>query len=308
MKKIPIILDGDPGHDDAIAWVLAKSNPLFDIKALVAVNGNQTIDKTLYNARRIAYLLDIDAPIGRGKEKPLKKEIISAGNWHGESGLDGADLFDLKPLAAEDGIFLMAEILKESEEKISIIATGPLSDIASLLIEYPQVKEKIECISIMGGGVKFGNWTPSAEYNIYADPEAADIVFNSGISLFMAGLDVTEKALVTPEDLERIKQINNKVSEVVYKWIDFFIRYPLKLGYLGAPVHDPCAVLMLSNPEIFKFKDLHIDIELNGEYTTGETVADLRENSTLKKNVTCALEIDSNLYIERLIESLQRYE
>ena len=174
MDKIPVILDGDPGHDDAIAWVFAKASPKFDIKAVTSVAGNQTIEKTTINARRICALLGIDAPIARGAVKPVTTDPVTAGNWHGDSGLDGPAMpepdQELSELPAVD---LMAKVIRESETPVTIIATGPQTNVAQLLIAHPEVKEKIGKISIMGGGVTHGNWSPAAEFNIFEDPEAA---------------------------------------------------------------------------------------------------------------------------------------
>lgn len=247
IKKIPVILDGDPGHDDAIAWVFAKANPAFDIKAVTSVAGNQTLAKTTYNAMRICTLLGIDAPIAKGRELPLLSPLITAGNFHGESGLDGPAIpepcVQLSELSSVD---LMAKVLRESEEPVTIIATGPQTNVAALLLTHPELKSKIGRISIMGGGLRNGNWTPAAEFNIFEDPEAAQIVFTSGIPLTMCGLDVTEKAIVYPEDEKRIREIGNQVSGIVADWLDFFFKHHAELGWNGSPLHDPCAVAVLS--------------------------------------------------------------
>ena len=309
MNKIPVILDGDPGHDDAIAWVFAKASPMLDIKAVCSVSGNQTIEKTTYNSRRICALLGIDAPFARGAVKPLMVDPVTAGNWHGDSGLDGPAMpepdRDMEQLSAPD---LMAKVISESSGKVTIIATGPLTNVAGLLLSHPEVKEKIERISIMGGGVTHGNWNPAAEFNIWEDPEAAWLVFNSSIPMNMCGLDVTEKAIIKPDEIPAIRAVGNQAADIVAGWLEFFIRYPMDIGYEGAPVHDPCAVLVLTHPEIFTFRDLHVDIELAGTLTRGETVADFRAFSDKKPNVTCALDIDRERYVELLIEALKTYD
>ena len=160
----------------------------------------------------------------------------------------------------------------------------------------------------MGGGVTHGNWVPAAEFNIWEDPEAAWIVFNSGIPMTMSGLDVTEKALICPEDFPRIEAVGNQVADIVLGWLKFFYMYPMQIGYAGAPVHDPCAVLALTHPEIFQMQDLHVDVELQGELTRGETVADFRSWSDAEKNVTCVLGIDREKYIDLLIDALRTYD
>ncbi|MBQ9327658.1 MAG: nucleoside hydrolase [Solobacterium sp.] len=310
MTRIPVILDGDPGHDDAIAWVFAKAyEDLFDIRAVVSVSGNQTIDKTTWNARRIATLLGIDAPVAKGAVKPLLEPVMTAGNWHGESGLDGPVMPEPdQPLFEGTGVELMAKVLRESEEPVTIISTGPLTNVAQLLMLYPELKEKIGQISIMGGGITYGNWTMAAEFNIVEDPEAAWLVFHSGIRLFVSALNVTEQALIRPEDIPRIKAVGNQVAQVTGEWVEFFIQYPMAIGYEGAPVHDPCAVLMLAKPDLFKTKDLYVDIELEGEYTRGMTVADFRSWGEHEPNCTCAMEIDQKRYIDLLCEALHAYD
>ena len=199
MKRIPIILDGDPGHDDAIAWVLAKGSPMLDIRGVTSVCGNQTIEKTTYNAQRICTLIDLHVPTAMGRLRPLISDPIIAPTVHGESGLDGPALpepdFELEDM---DAVTLMAKLIQESDEPITLVPTGPLTNVAALLMAYPELKEKIARISLMGGGVQYGNWTPAAEFNILVDPEAAAVVFESGIPIIMAGLDVTEKAMIFP--------------------------------------------------------------------------------------------------------------
>ncbi|GEM_PF-5587623 len=202
-KKRPVILDGDPGHDDAMAWMLAQASPELDILAVTSAAGNQTIEKTTFNARRVCALLGITAPIAMGLPAPLLCDPITAGNIHGQTGLDGPSLpqpeGSLSPLSAVE---LMAKVLRDSPDPVTIIATGPETNVAALLLSHPELKPKIAQISVMGGGLGFGNWTPAAEFNILADPEAAEIVFSSGLPLLMSGLDVTEQALIFPEDFE----------------------------------------------------------------------------------------------------------
>lgn len=309
MKKIPVILDGDPGHDDAICLVLAKAEPKIDIKLLCSVNGNQVIEKTTLNTLKIANLLNINCPISKGATKPLISPIMSAGNWHGESGLDGYDLdIGNKKLTSKSAYEMMYEVISNEEEKMTIISTGPLTNVAILLSTHPEIKKKIKLISIMGGGIKHGNWTPASEYNILVDPEAADIVFKSGIKINVAPLDATEKALIKPSDFPRIEKVNNKVSEVVLAWLKFFYKHPMEIGYEGAPIHDPLALLSITHPEIFKIEDMHIDIDLDGEYTRGATLADLRYSRDKKFNSRVLMDIDREKFIDIIIDSLHYYD
>ena len=309
MRKIPVILDGDPGHDDAIAWVFAKADPRLDIRAVVSVAGNQTIEKTTYNARRICALLGIDAPFAKGAVAPLKADPVTAGNWHGESGLDGPQMPEpSQPVSALSAPDLMAQVILQSEDPVTIFTTGPQTNVAALFLLHPEVKDHIREISFMGGGVTHGNWIPAAEYNIFEDPEAAWIVTHSGIPLRMSGLDITEKAVIRPDDFPRIRAVGNQVADITAGWLEFFYRYPMQIGYEGAPVHDPCAVLAVTHPEIFEMQDLYVDVELTGEYCRGATVADFYGLSGHAPNMKVCMKIDRDRYVDLLIEALHAYD
>ncbi len=309
LKKRPVILDGDPGHDDAIAWVLASTVDDFDIKAITTVAGNQTLEKVTYNARRIAALLKLDIEVAKGRNRPICGDLIIAPNFHGETGLDGPKLpepdHELSSLSA---IEMMAKVLKESKEKVTIITTGAQTNVAALLLSHPELKEKIEMISTMGGGLRNGNWTTGAEFNILVDPEAAYTVYHSGLPLQMCGLDVTEKALVYPEDWERIRTLNNPVARIVAEWFDFFFIHVSSLGWKGATLHDPCAVMSLIHPEIFDIRDYYVDIELKGEYTRGATIADYHGRLGKKPNCRCVVDLDREKFVEYLYEACAKFE
>ena len=308
-KKIPVILDGDPGHDDAIAWMLAQSAPELEIRAVTSCAGNQTIEKTTYNTQRICTLLGIQAPIGKGLPHGLLSEPIIAPIVHGKSGLDGPALpepaMELSPLRAVE---LMAKVLRESREPVTIVSTGPQTNVAALLLSHPELKEKIGRISIMGGGISHGNWTPAAEFNILLDPEAAQTVFDSGIPVYMAGLDVTEKALVKPEDTARIRAVGNQVAQVVADWLEFFYQFHRSLGYPGAPLHDPCAVAVLLHPEIFTIQELNVQVETGGEYCKGATIGDTRGFGMTKPNAQCLMDVDREKFVDLLVEAVRRYD
>lgn len=308
MKRIPIILDGDPGHDDAIAWVLANASPELDIKAVTTCCGNQTIEKTTYNTQRICTLIGLHVPTAKGKSCPLVSAPIIAPTVHGESGLDGPALpepdFELVPMTAVE---LMAKVLQESEEPVTLVPTGPLTNVAALLVAHPELKAKIVQISLMGGGVQFGNWTPAAEFNILVDPEAAKIVFESGIPIIMAGLDVTEKALIKPYDFERIRALNNPVAKVVAEWLDFFYQFHIKMGYEGAPVHDAVAVAALIHPEIMEMRDLYVQVETEGEFCKGATIADFLGVTGKAPNAKVIMGIDRDAFADLLVEAAKYY-
>ncbi|MCI1035757.1 pyrimidine-specific ribonucleoside hydrolase RihA, partial [Raoultella terrigena] len=241
---LPIILDCDPGHDDAIAIVLALASPELDVKAIASSAGNQTPEKTLRNVLRMLTLLQRqDIPVAGGARKPLMRELIIADNVHGESGLDGPALPE-PDFAPQNftAVELMAKTLRESPQPVTIVATGPQTNVALLLNSHPELHNKIARIVMMGSAMVLGNWQPAAEFNIYVDPEAAEIVFQSGIPVVMAGLDVTHRAQIHDMDIERFRQVGNPVATVVAGLLDFFMEYhkDAKWGFTGAPLHDPC--------------------------------------------------------------------
>jgi pyrimidine-specific ribonucleoside hydrolase len=309
VKKLPVILDGDPGHDDAIAWLLAFSRKELDIRGVASVSGNVSVEKTTLNMRKIMTLLGVkNTPLARGAERPLAGLPFDAPSVHGESGLDGPALPEPEAeLCGLSGVELAAKILNESAEPVTLVPTGPLTNVAALLLAYPEIKSKIEHISMMGGGLLSGNWTPAAEFNILADPEAAKIVFESGIPITMAGLDVTEKAFVTPGDFERIRGLGGNIARIVAEWLEFFYRFHKNLGYEGAPVHDPGAIVALVAPEILTTRGLYVQIETGGEYCRGATIGDFYGRAKQPPNVTAILDIDRAAYVDLLIEAVRFY-
>lgn len=309
MKKRPILIDCDPGHDDAVMLMLAVGSGLFDIKAITTSAGNQTQAKTLTNALKITTLLGVDIPVYKGAEKPLFRELIIADYVHGEMGMDGPILpeprLKTEPLSA---IEAMAQILTDSPEKITLVPTGPLTNIATFLLAYPHLKPKIERISLMGGGIFLGNITPTAEFNIYVDPEAASVVFSSGVPITMCGLDVTHKALVFQEDIERFRAVGNKTGKVIAELMDFFSLYyrrerPELNG--GAALHDPCAIAWLIDPDLFVTKPCYVDVELNGKLTTGTTVVDFFNVLKKTPNADVVYDIDRERYINLIYDSIR---
>ena len=308
---LPVILDCDPGHDDAIALILALASPELKVLAVTTSAGNQTPDKTLNNALRILTLLGRDdIPVAAGAPKPLARELIIADNVHGESGLDGPKLPDpaFAPQAMT-GIELMARCLRESPEPVTLVPTGPLTNIALLMAAHPELKSKIARIVLMGGAAGAGNWTPAAEFNIYVDPEAADMVFKSGIPITMCGLDVTHEAQVMDEDIERVRAITNPVAQCVAGLLDFFMIYHRdpKWGFAGAPLHDPCTIAWLLNPALFHGVECRVDIETRGEHTVGMTVVDRYGLSGKPANALVLLGLDRAGFIDLLVERLRAF-
>lgn len=309
MKRIPIIMDCDPGHDDAIAIILACASEKLDVRAITTVGGNQTIAKTTNNALRILAFIDKDIPVAMGSNNPLRRELEIAPSVHGDSGLDGPELPEPGQKPSELSAYeLIAKIVEESDEKITLVPTGPLTNIAIFLLAYPHLKSKIERISLMGGSAIGGNWTAAAEFNILVDPEAADIVFKSGIPITMSGLDVTHKAQVYPEDIKRIKDQGGKVAVMVGELLEFFIKFHKETcGWAFAPLHDPCAVAWLINPDMFISEKLNVQIDTEGEHTTGCTVTDFLGRFDLKPNTDVLLDVDRHQFIDMLVDAVNKY-
>ncbi|CAH5705583.1 Pyrimidine-specific ribonucleoside hydrolase RihA [Klebsiella oxytoca] len=308
---LPVIIDCDPGHDDAIALVLALASPELDVKAVTSSAGNQTPDKTLRNVLRMLTLLKRpDIPVAGGALKPLMRELIIADNVHGESGLDGPALPE-PGFAAQSctAVELMANILRDSVEPVTIVATGPQTNVALLLNSHPELHAKIERIVIMGGAMVLGNWQPAVEFNIYVDPEAAEIVFQSGLPLVMAGLDVTHKAQIHVEDIERFRRIGNPISTIVAELLDFFLEYHKdeKWGFVGAPLHDPCTIAWLLKPEMFTTVERWVGVETQGKYTQGMTVVDFYNLTGKQPNATVMLDVDRQAFVDLLAERLAFY-
>ncbi|AKA18146.1 pyrimidine-specific ribonucleoside hydrolase RihA [Aeromonas hydrophila] len=309
---LPVILDCDPGHDDAIALILALASPELKVLAVTTSAGNQTPDKTLNNALRILTLLGRDdIPVAAGAPKPLARELIIADNVHGESGLDGPQLPDpgFAPVAMT-ALELMAKCLRESSEPVTLVPTGPLTNIALLLAAHPELKSKIARIVLMGGAAGPGNWTPAAEFNIYVDPQAADMVFKSGLPITMCGLDVTHEAQVVDEDIERVRAITNPVAQCVAGLLDFFMIYHRdpKWGFAGAPLHDPCTIAWLLAPALFHGVECRVDIETGGTHTSGMTVVDRYGLTGKAANALVLLGLDRAGFIDLLVTRLRAFD
>jgi pyrimidine-specific ribonucleoside hydrolase len=308
---LPIIIDCDPGHDDAIALVLALASPELALKAVTSSAGNQTPDKTLRNVLRMLTLLNrTDIPVAGGARKPLMRDLIIADNVHGVTGLDGPELPEpaFKPQECT-AVELMANVLRASDEPVTLVATGPQTNVALLLNSHPELHSKIARIVIMGGSMGLGNWTPAAEFNIFVDPEAAEIVFQSGLPIVMAGLDVTHRAQIMAADVERFRAIGNPVATTVAELLDFFMEYHKaeKWGFHGAPLHDPCTIAWLLKPDLFTTVDRWVGVETQGKYTQGMTVVDYYSLTGNKPNTTLMVDIDRQGFVDLLSEQLKFY-
>ena len=304
-----ILIDCDPGHDDMMAIMLACAHPKeLELLGITTVAGNQTGEKTWLNARRTLTLIGrTDIPVSRGADRPLLRGLTVAPEIHGISGLDGADL----PEAATEGLPVHAvdyliDALRASPEPVTLVPTGPLTNVALALLKDPGIAPCIQRIVLMGGAVFDSNVTPAAEFNIYVDPEAAKVVFSCGVPITMVGLDVTNKALLSFAEIGEMGRWNGKVSRVVTPLLEFFARANREFfGFEGAPLHDALAVAHLLRPGIIRTKFLNVEIETSSELTRGRTVADVYGVSGREPNAEVALEVDREAFRDMLFEAIR---
>lgn len=305
-----IILDCDPGHDDAIALLLAHGNPNIELLAVTTVVGNQTLDKVTRNALSVARIANItNVPFAAGAVRPLVRNVEIAPDIHGDSGLDGPVLpeptIQLDKRHAID--LIIDTIMSHPPKTVTLVPTGGLTNIAMAVRKEPKIVERVKEVVLMGGGYHVGNWSAVAEFNIKIDPEAAHIVFNEKWPVTMVGLDLTHQALATPEVIEKIKAIKTKPAKFVLEMLEFFGKmYKQAQGFTYPPVHDPCAVAYVINPELIKTKRVPVDIELTGTLTLGMTVADFRFPPDDNCHTQVATELDHTGFWDLIVDSLKR--
>jgi len=298
-----VILDCDPGHDDAIALLLALASPELDLVGVTTVHGNQTLEKTTDNALRVLALVGREnVPVAMGADRPLVRELRVAAHVHGESGLDGPDLpaRASEPVAQHAVDFLVEHVTPESV----LVPVGPLTNIALALERGIRPAR----IVLMGGAIAEGNMTPAAEFNIWADPEAAARVFASGLDVTMVGLDVTHGALLTPARAERFRTAG-RVGIFVAELVEFFKQYHRRTyGWDGAPIHDAVALAHAFRPGIVTTEHMNVEIETESELTRGRTVADRWRRTDRAPNAHVGVEIDADAFFELLLERIATYE
>ena len=305
-----IILDCDPGHDDAIALLLAHGNPNIELLAVTTVVGNQTLEKVTRNALSVARIANItNVPFAAGAVRPLIRNVEVAPDIHGDSGLDGPVLpepaIQLDKRHAID--LIIDTIMSHPPKTVTLVPTGGLTNIAMAVRKEPKIVERVKEVVLMGGGYHVGNWSAVAEFNIKIDPEAAHIVFNEKWPVTMVGLDLTHQALATPEVIEKIKAIKTKPAKFVLEMLEFFGKmYKQAQGFTYPPVHDPCAVAYVINPELIKTKRVPVDIELTGTLTLGMTVADFRFPPDDNCHTQVATELDHTGFWDLIVDSLKR--
>lgn len=308
--KHKIILDCDPGHDDAIALLLAARHPDIDLLAVTTVAGNQSVDKTTLNALKVCTLANIrSVPIARGMDRPLVRPAKHAPDIHGESGLDGPRMPEPDiELDQRHAVDLIIELLLNSEGDITLVPTGPLSNIAAAIRSEPAILPKIRAISLMGGAIGLGNVTPSAEFNIHTDPEAAEIVFNCGRPITMIPLEVTHQALATGAVTQRLREAGRPVATFAADLLVFFAdTYHRVFGFPAAPVHDPCAVAAVIDPFIIRAHTMHVAIETSGAWTAGRTVCDVYGKLEREPNARVGYALEVERFWDMVIETILTY-
>ncbi|HEI9873005.1 uridine-preferring nucleoside hydrolase UriH [Morganella morganii] len=309
MKK-KIILDCDPGHDDAIALLLAYGNPEIELLAVTTVVGNQTLEKVTRNALAVARIAGITGiPFAAGCPRPLIREIETAPDIHGDSGLDGPVLPE--PVLALDprhAVQLIIDtIMAHPPKTITLVPTAGLTNIALAARLEPRIIDRVKEVVLMGGGYHTGNWSAVAEFNIKIDPEAAHIVFNAGWPLTMVGLDLTHQALATPEVISKIAAVGTAPAQFVLELLEFFgTMYKSAQGFDSPPVHDPCAVAYVIDPSVMTTRKVPLDVELTGTLTLGMTVADFRSPAPADCLTQVAVKLDHTRFWELVTDALQR--
>ena len=307
-----IIIDTDPGQDDAVAILLALASPdEMDVLGITAVAGNVPLALTQKNARIVCELAGRpDVPVFAGCDRPLKRALVTAEHVHGKTGLDGPVLPDpLMPLQDAHAVeFLIQTLRREPAESVTLCALGPLTNIATAMQAAPEIVPRIAQIVLMGGAYfEVGNITPAAEFNIHVDPEAAEIVFASGVPLTVMPLDVTHKALVTKSRNDALRALGTRVGQAVAEMTDFFERFDkAKYGSAGAPLHDPCVTAYLLRPDLFTGRHINVEIETEGRFTAGMTVADWWGVTGRAPNAMFMGDLDADGFFALLTERLGR--
>ncbi|MEL6381118.1 MAG: nucleoside hydrolase [Cyanobacteria bacterium J06626_18] len=306
MTGKPIIIDCDPGVDDAIALMLALRSSELAVQGITVVAGNVPLALTQRNARQICELMGRqDVPVYAGCPRPLVRSLVTAEEVHGKTGLEGATLPEpTMPLQTTHAVSYLIATLQAASEPLTLATLGPLTNLAVAIVQAPDVLDKIEQIVMMGGGITHGNVTPFAEFNIYVDPHAAHVVFESGVPITMIGLDVTHQVLTTPERLAAIRAVATPASQVA---VDVLSHYgkadEARLGTIGAPLHDPCVIAYLLRPDLFQTELGDVKVEISSPLTLGQTVVS-SSKSAIRRSVTIVTDADAPGIYDLLIKHL----
>jgi inosine-uridine nucleoside N-ribohydrolase len=301
-----ILLDCDPGHDDAIALLLALASPEVELVGVTTVHGNQTLDKTTVNALKLLEFTGrTDVPVAAGAARPFRREPFVAEYVHGESGMDGPSL--PAPTTEPDprhAVDFIADMIRASDEPITLVPTGPLTNIGLFLALHPDAAEQVDRIVLMGGAYGEGNVTPAAEFNIWVDPEAAERVFQSGLDVTMIGLDVTHQAIFGPEPTAQLKTAG-RVGAMVAELLEFYGRFHKQsYGWDGSPIHDAVAMAHAFRPGIVETRHVGVKVDCGEELGRGRTNCDLRGRVAWEPNAHVAVGIDADAFISLLVERI----
>jgi len=305
-----VVLDCDPGHDDAMAILLAAAHPAVDLRAITTVAGNQTLDRTTLNARRVCSVAGITGvPIAAGCERPIRRQPIVAAEIHGASGLDGVDWPEpTVPVEPRHAVDVILDEAADAPDGLTLVAVGPLTNVATALERDASLAGRLARISVMGGAIGLGNWTPSAEFNIVADPEAAETVFGSGVPLTIVPLEVTHRALATADVLGRIGRIGSTVAEVSVALLRYFAEtYERVFGFPAPAVHDPCAVAAIIDPTIVETRRVNVVVDTTSELSLGRTVCDLYGTTGRRPNADLGVDLDVGRFWDLMIGALATY-
>lgn len=310
MSKIPVIIDCDPGVDDTLALMLAHQIDSLSLQAVTTVAGNVSLAHTFQNGRNVMQYIGADVPVYRGAEKPLLRELHTAAHIHGEDGMGGVVLPPCThPAETEAAWDAIHRIAVEQKGELVLIAVGPLTNLAIALSKYADLKELVKRIVIMGGAAIGGNATPAAEFNIFDDPEAAEMVFTCGIPVYMCGLDVTMQAYMTGPEIEKLTEFGSKETKLFHdveqKALAF---YNEKLGREGVALHDPTAVLFTAYPELFQGEWCGVHVETKGRITSGKTVTDLYSDKQFAEhNTFVVLNVDREAFVKKIFDLMGKY-
>ena len=310
MSKRKIILDCDPGHDDAVAILLAAKNPNLELLGITVVAGNQTLENTQRNALRVVQHLGLDIPVYAGCGQPMVRDKVTAGDIHGETGLDGP-VFDplTRKIEAEHAVNYIVKTLMNSDEKITMVTTGPMTNLGMAIRMEPKILDKIQEIVCMGGSYANGNVTPAAEFNILADAEAAHVCISSGLPITMVGLDVTRKALCYPNIVERMRKIGNKASVLFADLMAFFCKTQKEVyGWEGGPLHDPITIAYLIDPTVITTKPMNVTVDTSSPQSYGRTNCDYFGYMKKKENVNVGIDIDVEKFWDLVEVGLKLYD
>lgn len=309
MVKRKVIVDCDPGIDDTYALAFLKKQDIVDVVMVASVAGNVELEHTTRNARGVAHLLEWDVEVCEGAAKPIICDPIIAADFHGKNGMNGYEFTEgLAPLSERSALEAYKAILEEATEKVIILAVGPLTNPAILLTSYPHLAEKIERFYIMGGGLKGGNTNMAAEFNFLADPEAASVVFKSGVPITMAGLDVTEKGKLFESDMEEVAETGNELARFLLEIAQPSFRRSEKSGTDKAfsTPHDLLTAMAITHPQIVKGKELYVEIDTGNSLARGMSIADVRSYSPFTPNCTVLLEVDQPEFAKIFKDTLQK--